>query len=192
MKNKNDWLNDITKQINLLHDTLSVKDYKKYKLRLVLCLVERITQFYDECGQCQTFHKELSDLLQEVSNLAHLPDKQRQKSYLKSVDKVSNHLQKQHKLVKEGYYTGLGISIGSGLGVALGAAMPRVGAGIPVGIGIGLAIGAALDAKAKKEGRILCPKEASATAPAIRSKTIMVVIGLLVLAGLAAFFFVRR
>jgi len=33
--------------------------------------------------------------------------------------------------------------------------MDNVGAGIPIGIGIGLAIGTMLDAKAKKEDRVI-------------------------------------
>ena len=192
MSNKNDWLDDIKRQANLLKHTLSEKDHKKYKLRLLLCLAERISQFYDECGQCQLFQKDISDLIQDVGNLVQLADKERQKSYFKSIDKITNHLQKQHKLVNEGYYMGFGIAIGSGIGVALGAALEQIGGGIPIGVGIGVAIGAALDAKAKKEGRILCPKETSATAFAVNFRIIAIVLGLLVLAGLAAFFFFRK
>ncbi|MFC1912362.1 hypothetical protein ACFLXG_04330 [Chloroflexota bacterium] len=123
MSKKDDWLDDIKKQLDLLKDTLSEKNYKNYKLHLLRCLAERITQFYDECGQCQIFQQDVFALTQDVGNLVHLSDKQRQKSYFKSMDKIVNHLQKQHKLVNEGYYMGIGIAIGSGIGVALGAAL---------------------------------------------------------------------
>ena len=83
------------------------------------------------------------------------------------------------------------MAIGSGIGVALGAALEQIGGGIPIGIGIGLAIGAALDAKAKKEGRILCPKETKA-ATSVNFKTIAIILGLLVAAGLAALLFFLR
>lgn len=192
MTNKNEWLDGIKKQLNLLKDTLSERDYKKYKLRLLLCLAERVTQFFDECGKCQIFQKDISALIQDVGNLVQLSDKQRQKSYFKSMDNITNHLQKQHKLVNEEYYMAIGIAIGAGFGVALGVAFEQIGGGIPIGAGIGLAIGAALDAKAKKEGRILCPKETSTTASAMNFKIIAIILGLLVLAGLAAFFFFRQ
>jgi len=86
---------------------------------------------------------------------------------------------------------GIGIAIGSGLRVALGAATRQVGGGIPIGVRIGLAIGAALDAKAKKEGRILCQKEPEA-ATSVNNKVIAIILGLLVLAGLAAFLFFQQ
>ena len=188
MNNKSDWLDSIKKQITLLKDTLSERDYKKFKLRLLICLAERVTQFYGECGQCQIYQQDISVLIQDVGNLVQLADKERQKSYFKSIDKVTNHLQKQHKLVNEGFYLGIGISLGSGIGVALGAALEQIGGGIPIGVGIGLALGAALDAKAKKEGRLLCPKEAKA-ATSLNFKTISIILGLMVLAGIAALLF---
>ncbi|UCG54805.1 MAG: leucine-rich repeat domain-containing protein [Dehalococcoidia bacterium] len=71
MSNKNDWLDGIKKQIDLLRDTLSERDYKKYKIRLLLCLAERVTQFYHECGQCQIFQQDIS-ALSPLTNLTEL------------------------------------------------------------------------------------------------------------------------
>lgn len=192
MNNSSDWLDSITKQIDLLKNTLSEKNYKKYKLRLLLCIAERVTQFYPVCGQCQIFQQDITTLVQDIGNLTQLPDKNRQKSYFKTIDNITRHLQKQHKLVNEGYYIGIGMAIGSGIGIALGAALEKVGGGIPIGVGVGLAIGAALDAKAKREGRILCPKEAKAkAATSINFKIIAIILGLLALVGLAVLFFLR-
>jgi len=164
MNSKSDWLNSIKKQIDLLKGTSSEKDYKKYKLRLLLCIAERVARFYPECGQCQIFQQDISTLVQDIGNLTQLPDKDRKKSYFKTIDNITKHLQKQHKLVNEGYYIGIGMAIGSGIGVALGAALEKVGGGIPIGVGTGLAIGTALDAKAKKDDRILCLRQAKAEA----------------------------
>jgi F0F1-type ATP synthase assembly protein I len=158
MNDKSDWLDGIRRQVDLLRDTLSERDYRKFKLRLLICFAERVAEFCGECGECQVFQKDISALVQDMGNLVQLADKERQKSYFKSMDKIANHLQKQHKLVNAGYYMIIGIVIGSGIGVALGAAMDHVAFGIPIGVGIGLAIGAALDAKAMKEGRTLCPR----------------------------------
>ena len=89
-------------------------------------------------------------------------------------------------------WASIGIAIGSGLDVALGAALEQFGGGIPIGVGIGLAIGAALDAKAKKEDRILRPKETPVTSSAKNFKVVAIILGVIALAGLAAFFFSRQ
>jgi len=120
-----------------------------------------------------------------------MADKGSRKAHIKTINSIVSHLQKQHKLVTEGYYMGIGMTIGSGIGVSLGAAMENIGSGMPLGIGIGMAIGAALDAKAKRGGRIICPKEKAASSP---NKTKMLVIigaGVLVLIGLILFFLLR-
>ena len=194
MNGDSDWLNNIKKKIDPLKDTLSDKDYRKFKLRIVLCIAERLTEFYPVCGECQILQQDLSTLVQDIPNLISLQDKNRQKSYFQTIDKITRHLQKQHKLVPEGYYMGIGMAIGSGIGVALGAAFEQIGGGIPIGVGIGLAIGSALDAKAKREGRILCPKETgqSITSANLNIKVIAIILGVLVLAGLAAFFIFRQ
>ena len=157
---------------------------------MLLCAAERVVQFSPDCGQCQMFQQDISGLVQEVGNLVQIDNKERRKVYFKSINQIIVHLQRQHKLVPEGYYMSMGIAIGSGIGVALGAAMDNVGGGIPIGVGIGLAIGAALDAKAKKEGRILCPREA-ANAPRT-GKVLAIILGILVLVGLVGFFLFRR
>ena len=186
------WYDGIAKQVDELKATLSEKDYKRYKLNLLLCVAERVSEFSPECGQCQIFQQDISTLTQDVHNTIQLADKQKRKTHLKTIDNIVNHLRKQHKLVTEGYYVGIGMAIGAGLGVALGAAMPNIGTGIPIGIGIGLAIGTALDAKAKKEGRVICPSEKAAASFNKTKLFIVVALGILVAAGLAAFLLLRR
>ena len=166
MNDRSDWLDGIKRQVDLLRSQLSERDYRKFKLSLLICLSERVAEFCGECGQCQSFQKGISTLVQDMGDLVQLADKERHQSYFKSTGKIVNHLHRQHRLVNADYYMTMGIAIGSGIGVALGAAMGNVGFGIPIGVGtglaigtgIGLAIGAALDAKAKEEGRTLCPK----------------------------------
>jgi hypothetical protein len=185
----NDWYESIAKEINVLKDTLSEKDYRKHKLRLLLCVAERVAEFSPECGQCQMFQQDVMTLTKDVGNLVQMADKESRKRYFKSMNKIIGHLQKQHKLVNAGQYMGIGVAIGAGSGVALGAAMNEVGGGIPIGVGIGVAIGAALDAKAQKEGRVLCPRETTGTRRNV--KVLAVIIGVLVLAGLVTLLLVR-
>ena len=192
MNSQSGWYDGIAQQINQLKDTLSEKDYKKYKLSLLLCVADRVAEFSPECGQCQIFQQDISPLTEDVGNIIQIADKDKRKAHLKTINRMIGHLRKQHKLVTEGYYMGIGMVFGSGIGVALGAAMDTVGSGIPIGIGIGVAIGTVLDAKAKKEGGVICPSEK--TTSSLQKTKIMIIIGLciLVLAGLVAFMLFKR
>ena len=70
--------------------------------------------------------------------------------------------------------------------------MPNIGTGIPIGVGAGIAIGTALDAKAKKEGRVICPGERTAVSAQKTKIMILIGLGVLVAAGLVAFMLLRR
>ncbi|MFC1945287.1 hypothetical protein ACFLWF_00870 [Chloroflexota bacterium] len=192
MDSKSNWYDGIAKQISQLKNTLSEKDYKKYKLRLLLCAAERVVELSSECGQCQIFQQDISTLTQDVGNIIQIGDKDKRKAHLKTIKGIIDHLRKQHKLVTEGYYMGIWMAIGAGIGVALGAAIGNVGSGIPIGSGIGTGIGATLDAKAKKEGRVICPSEKTTSSPRRTKLMILIGLGVLVMAGLVAFFLVRR
>jgi hypothetical protein len=149
------WYEDTTGIIKPYQDTLPKKEQKKYKLDLLLRVARRVADFSDECGNCQLFQPDITTLAQELGTLVQMPDKARRKHHLKTIDHIVKHLQDQHKMVTQGHHVGLWIAIGSGIGVALGAGMGSVGGGIPIGVAIGVAIGLALDAKAKKEDRVI-------------------------------------
>ena len=155
MEIHNRWYEDTAGVIKSYQDTLPKKEQKKYKLDLLLRVARRVADFSDECGQCQLFQPDITTLAQDLGNLVQMPDKARRKHHLKKIDHIVKHLQSQHKLVTQGHHVGLWIAIGSGIGVALGAGMDNVGGGIPIGMAIGVAIGLALDAKAKKEDRVI-------------------------------------
>lgn len=182
-----DWYYGIERRINYQKDTLSEKDYRKYKLDLLLCLARRVGSFSALCTECQNRKQEITALTNDLANLS-LMSKAARKSYFKALGDITKHLQKQHKLVTEGQYIGIGMAIGGAIGVALSAVLE--GGGLPIGIGIGAAFGFYLDAKAKKEGRVICPKEKK-TAFASRNLLIAVILGALILAGLIAFILSR-
>jgi len=185
-----DWYDGISKQITQLKNTLTEKDYKKFKLDFLLCVARRVADFSNECGQCNLLQQEIVTLTQDVDNLVQITSKERRKDYFRVINRITGHLQRHHKLITEGYYIGIMMALGSGIGVAIGVAMDNIGSGIPIGVGIGVAIGAALDAKAKKDGRILCLKVTTGF-----SKTVIVLIGLgivLLLGGILAFILLRN
>jgi hypothetical protein len=155
MEAHNAWYEKINGEITLHQQNLSKKEVKKYKLDFLLRVAKRVAEFCPECGHCQLFQQEITTLVQDLSNLIQLPDKQKRRNYHKKINHIVKHLQSEHKLVVQGQNVGLWISIGTAIGVAIGAGMDSIGGGIPIGIGIGTAIGIALDAKAKKEGRVI-------------------------------------
>ena len=101
------------------------------------------------------FQQEVTTLTQDLGNLIQLPNKQNRKSHVKKINNIIKHLKKEHKLITEGYYRGIGMIIGPAIGTAVGAALDNTGIGIAIGAAIGVAIGGYLDRKAKKEGKVI-------------------------------------
>ena len=155
MEANNRWYEEITKKLDPYKDSLSKKEQKRYQLDLLLRVARRVAGFNDECGECQLFQQEITVYVNELGNMIHLVDNARRKKYAKRLKQTVRHLKGQHKLVPKGHYAGIWTSIGTGIGVAIGAGMDSVGAGIPIGIGIGVAVGMTLDAKAKREDRVI-------------------------------------
>lgn len=148
------WYDGIVKEISLHKDILGKKESKKYKLDLLLRIAGRVDSFLSHCGQCQIFQQDITQLIQDLGYLAQW-SKEKRKSYFKTMNSIIKHLQKQHKLVSEGHYIGIGMAIGVGIGTAIGAVLGNPGAGTGIGTAIGLAVGGYLEKKAKKEGRVI-------------------------------------
>jgi len=155
MEANNRWYEEITKKLDPYKDSLSKKEQKKFQLDLLTRVARRVAEFNEECGECQLFQQEITVYVNELGNMIHLADNARRKKYAKRLKQTVRHLKSEHKLVPKGHYVGIWTSIGTGIGVAIGAGMDRVGAGIPSGIGIGGGVGMALDAKAKREDRVI-------------------------------------
>ena len=155
MEAHSNWYNRVVKEIEVYRTSLTEKEFKRYKLDLLLRIAGRVEEFYDTCGQCQLYQQEITQLVQELSMLTQMPSKEGRKSYLKKIDTITKHHQKQHKLVKKGQYVTMWSAIGTGIGATIGIALDNPGIGPALGIGIGLAVGSYLDRKAKQEGRLL-------------------------------------
>ena len=158
MENHNDWYIDIVKEIGRHKDKFSKRDYKKYKLDLLLRMAKRVASFSADCVECQNFQGEITKLAEDLGNLVQA-SKEERKSYFKMINSILKHLQERHKLITEGenvgIWIGIGIAIGLGMGIAFGVGSDNIGVGIAIGVGIGIAIGSCMDAKAKKEGKVI-------------------------------------
>lgn len=154
METYDTWLNNTLEGFAAHKQTLSKKDTKKYKLDYLTRVTKRIADLSKECGECQKFQGDITKLTQDLGGLVQ-SSKEEKKNYDRKLKEITSHLQKKHNFVAEGTYIGYGIALGPAIGVALGSAMGNVGAGIGIGVGIGIAIGSALEAKSKKDGKII-------------------------------------
>jgi len=152
---RSDWYNRTATEINLHKDTSNKKDSKKYKLDLLLRVANRVDEFSSYCGECQMFQQEITTLAQDLGNIIQLPGKERRKSHIKKINNIVKHLKKEHKLITEGYYRGIGMMIGPAIGTGIGGALDNTGMGIAIGVAIGFVIGSYWDKKAEKEGKVI-------------------------------------
>ena len=113
MEVHSDWYSRIVKEIGSYQDTLSKKEFKKYKLDLLLRIAGRVDSFSTICGECQLFQPEITSRVQGLGNLVQMPTKEERKSYFKMIGDITKHLQKQHKLVTKGQYIRIGLAIGA-------------------------------------------------------------------------------
>ena len=93
--------------------------------------------------------------MQNLGNLARISNKEARKSYFKAVDTFTKHLQKTHKLVTKWQYLSMWSGIGVGIGIIFGAILGDSGIGTAIGTALGVLIGLAMDAKARREGRVI-------------------------------------
>ncbi len=154
MATYDNWLNNTLESIAAQKQTFSKKDTKKYKLEYLTRVAKRVANLSKECGECHKFQADISALAQNLGGTVQ-SSREEKKNYDKKIREITSHLQKKHRLYAEGTYVGFGIALGPAIGVAIGSGIGNVGAGIGIGVGIGVVIGSALEAKAKKEGRII-------------------------------------
>ena len=152
---RSDWYNRTATEINLHRDTSNKKVSKKYKLDLLLGVANRVDEFSPYCGECQMFQQEVTSLAQDLGNIVQLPGKERHRSHIKKINNIVKHLKKEHKLITEGYYRGMGLMMGPAVGIAIGAGVDNTGVGMAIGVAIGFVIGTYLDKKAEKEGKVI-------------------------------------
>ncbi|MFD2565366.1 hypothetical protein [Aquimarina rubra] len=129
----------------------------------------------------QLEHKNLSEEEEKVIEDrldtfdVEIPRGDRKKYYRKKLTEFLSFLKKEFSMITEAYYMTLAMSLGMCFGMSLGMTFGIVFGsgsevsngliygmtfGMMIGMSIGLAIGASMDAKAKKEGKVLSTKYA--------------------------------
>lgn len=149
-----DWLEETNEKIAKYKNSFTKAESRKYRLAFLGRVAKRVNEFSPTCGECYTHKGEITALLNNLEGLIQL-SLTATKDYRNKINKIVGHLRKKHKLIPAGTYTAIGNGVGVALGVSIGVTMDNIGAGIAAGAGIGMAVGTALEAKAKKDGKIL-------------------------------------
>jgi hypothetical protein len=153
------WYNRIASDISGYQITLGKQGSRRYQLDKLLRIAKRVDDFSGICAECQGYQQEITRMVQELSLIVQMPEKEVTKKHQRSISGFIEHLKKVHRLVDKGHYTGMGVGIGlavgGGIGAALGAVADNPGIGTGIGIALGMAVGAFLDRKAKAEDKVI-------------------------------------
>jgi len=107
--------------------------------------------------------EEIQSIEAELDGLNLESNPENGKKYLKrALSKFEKYLKDTFSLISKGYYTNLGLGLGSSFGILFGivvlSSLERslgITFGLIIGMLIGLTIGRSMDAKAIREGRVL-------------------------------------
>ena len=154
MEYQNNWYENIAREVNRRKDRFSPREYKIYKLDLLIRISKRLNEFYADCVDCQNMKREMEIIVGSLDHLLH-SSREEQKNYFNAIDNIIKHLKEKHNLISEGQNIALWLPPGVAIGLPLGIPLGNIALGIPIGLAIGAAIGASLDTKAKKEGRVI-------------------------------------
>ncbi len=197
-----DWYNGIVEKITSLKDITDKKYHRWYKfdslsssarLDSLAAAAGRVDQFSPDCPQCTAFRDDINVLVGRTHDVNS--NKELLRQFLDDVDKIVNkmtgHFKKEHKLVTEGLYK----SFFAGAGVVIGmvitfVVVPYDAIWVIVGAAAGLAVGAILDARIKKEDRILYQQPSRRLSNT--SWILLLLIVVAVLGVLIAAFFLRK
>lgn len=143
-------------EITRLKESIGNQYTKKLQLNLLERIIKRLESYHAECDICEKTLIELKEQLNLIKVNQGQLSKVEIKEYFRIINNTVAHLQKQHKLVSEGYYMGICMALGVSFGLLFGTILYSVSAiGVSIGMCFGLAIGNGLDADAKKKGKTI-------------------------------------
>lgn len=154
MPEPTEWYRTLEVSVESLKARLGV-DARDYHLDRFLKMARRVDEFAPTCPQCRLYQPEIDRMLRDLAADAPQILKEQKRSFLGGMEAVLSHLHKTHGLISEGQNVGIWLGIGSAIGLALGAGLSNPAIGIPIGVALGLIVGTALDARAKKDGKVI-------------------------------------
>ena len=106
------WYNRVISQIINLELTADKKFASRYQLEFSRHIARRLDEFSTSCVECERMKHEFSTLINEMDTCIQTGTKEGLKQYRSLLKDIQGHLTKIHKLVKKGYYIGIGLSLG--------------------------------------------------------------------------------
>ena len=139
---------------SLVSETTKKSEIKIYEKFLHILSELKIREFSND--QIESIETELDSL-----NLKSNPEN-RKKYFKKALSKFEKYLMDTFSLTSKGYYTNMGIGLGSSYGILFGVVFlssfersSGISLGMIIGMFVGLTIGRNMDSKAVLEGRVL-------------------------------------
>lgn len=145
-------LNDLAELKNEIGDTKA----KQLNLDILERVIHRMDSYSSDCTICNSFLIEQQGHIRVLKQQQRQPEGINSKEHHRKTRGILPHLKQAHQLVNAGFYTGMYMSLGISVGLMLGLLLfDNIALGLPIGLGTGLAIGASMDAKAKKNGKVI-------------------------------------
>lgn len=131
------------------------KYFKRIDFDFLERLWDRLNGYSDNCSICMELIPQINSLIEYIYSNQNQLDSKYIAEYNKMLITVTNHLEKEHKLIREGHYIGMYMPLGVCFGVTFGIIFNNISIGISFGMLFGVAIGSLMDADAKKKGKII-------------------------------------
>jgi len=140
-------------------ESLRTETTKKYEIRVY----EKFIHILSELKTREFTKDEIQSIETELDRLNLNSNPENRKTHFKKeLTKFEKYLKDVFSLTSKGYYTNLGIGLGSSFGILFGivllSSLERslgIALGLSIGMLIGLIIGRTMDAQAKSAGTIL-------------------------------------
>jgi len=147
-------INDATNFFeNLLTQTEKKSEIKLYKNFIGILFDLKNRNLIKE--QIRSIEEEL-----ELLKLNEIP-LNKKKYVTRKLNEFKKYLKEEFSLISEGYYTGIGLALGTSFGIVIGT-MFKETIGVSMGLGfgmlLGLIIGKTMDLQAEKQNRVLKTK----------------------------------
>jgi hypothetical protein len=143
----------VLKRIGEIRNIVDQKLAAKLSLNLLERFTVRAASFSNDCEECRDYLQEIDKWVSKIADTSGQLEKPEWKDYQIILKRITDHMQKVHKLVPENYYMEIYMSMGISLGMVFGLSiMHNIGIGMCFGLAIGVALGSGMDSDAKKKG----------------------------------------
>lgn len=132
------------------------KAVKKLDLKQLDRIVLRLEKFAGDCTVCEEYLMQLEDDTRQLSEEQGVYDKELVGSHKKLMESIISHLEKKHKLIREGHNVSIFMLVGISLGIIYSVVFDKdYSSGISYGMIFGLLLGSALDENARRKGQVI-------------------------------------